>query len=105
METGESAAEALGRIIPVLERGLNDPDAGRSQLLSRQGEPPHPDVFSQCEPAEDTEYPLKMKAGRIGLLGRFLIVDGLRHMGFHIIHGPLYPFDPIHRFAPFRMHP
>ena len=105
MKAGKGTAETLRRIIAIFQSRVDYPNVRRCKFAAGQSEPPHSNIVSQRKAAQDAEHPLKMKAGRIGLLRRFFIVNGFHQMGFHVVQRPLYPGDPIHCAIPFRVIP
>ena len=68
MKSGKGAGKALGGVVAVFHRNVDDLGRALGQLLTGQGKSAHPDVIAQCKTAQNAEDPLKVERGGIGLL-------------------------------------
>lgn len=74
--------------------GMYSSDYDDISSIKRQ--PPKTDIIAKSDTAHNTENTLKMKAWRMGLFRRLLIVSRLGNMFFGKINCALNPCNPIH---------
>ena len=94
VETLERLGEAVGGIVAVLQRRVNDLDFAACQLLGRQRHPARADVFADGQAAQRPEDALIIERRQRGLGGDFFNVQILRQVVLDEVDGRLKPFDP-----------
>ena len=102
MELLERPGKAVGRVVAVFQRHIDDPGIAVGQLLGSQGEAAAADVLPQGHAAQGVENALEVVRGHIGLLRHVLHQNVLGEMLLDVAQGAVQATDPGgHGITPF----
>ncbi|MNI71818.1 hypothetical protein D3C73_1277160 [compost metagenome] len=101
MKLLERFGKSIRRLIPILQRNINDSGRAVLKLESRERQASSADIFRERNPGQEAEHPLEVIIRAQRKPGRLFEVNVLRQPILDISHRLIHAFQHIHSFPSF----